>query len=110
MREQEKTPLWRQHQSDKIMEVVTGLRNGDLKPFAHYLKSGGLPESPPDSVALPGIIADDLVAMIEQAPWHWFSLTVKSRKRGRGWSDDLAADDVIWRIGFFAEQRIRELG
>lgn len=103
------TPPWEQHQSDEIMEAITGIRDGDLQPLAAYLRAGGLPESPRETVALPKWVACEIAALIDGNSYGWFKVEVKGRKNNpQGWTKELDLRNRNFRIGYFVERRMRE--
>lgn len=103
-------PLWRQHQSKEIMEVVAGLRDGELQPLADYLRAGGLSNSPSQTVAIPKWVADEIADMITGDDFTFFRFgpLKRRRKNGPSWASKLVLDERRWQIGYFTERRLRE--
>lgn len=95
----------------EALPIVRGLRDGDLKPLAAYLKGGGLKDSPEEIVSIPEWLASEIVSMIEQQPWCWFWLDVRGRHQNeQGWSRELETKKRNFTIGYFVLKQQRDRG
>jgi len=93
--------LGEEHFSDALLDVLAALRDKRLGPLANYLKSGGLPESSLDTVAIPTWLAVEIAEMIEDK-----RLSVSGRK----WTAEVRQRTHDALVGRFMEREMARMG